>query len=161
MKFSTKEVIDIAVAIEESGYYFYSTCRTRFQDEAFRELFGFLAEEELRHKELFVNMLSSPVAVQGVFTDEYFQYLKAIADSRVFRNKADVDSIVKGLDSLGDAFRIALTAEKDSILWYTELQDMYQSIADTHSILGRLINEERKHVITLLDVQEKLGLAGQ
>jgi len=58
-------------------------------------------------------------------------------------------------------FRIALTAEKDSILWYTELQSMYRSSPDTHSLLARLIDEERRHVITLLDVQEKMGLSGQ
>ncbi len=90
MKLSMKEAVDIAIGIEDSGCHFYSSCRTRFQDGSFRELFGFLAQEELRHKELFENLLSPPDAAQDYFTEERSRYLRAIADSRIFKNRAHV-----------------------------------------------------------------------
>jgi rubrerythrin len=158
MKFSRKELIDIAIQIEDSGYHFYSSCRSKFDDRGFKELFGFLAEEEIRHKELFEKMLGGMGDIRGVFTEDYYSYLKAIGDSRVFKNTADVERLVKEITTINDALKIALTSEKDSILFYTELLSMYESDANAKSLLNRLINEERKHVVTILEISEKLHL---
>lgn len=158
MKFSAKEIVDIAVGIEESGYYFYTRCRENFDNRELKELFGFLAEEELRHKEIFVNMLDQVKDVSGMFTEEYYQYLRAIGDERVFKNNTDVDRVVKDIASINDVMKIALTAEKDSILWYSELAVMYDKDRDTHIVLERLLDEERRHVVLLLEIKEKLSL---
>ncbi len=158
MKYSGKEIVDIAIGIEESGYHFYSQCRERFDNKNFKELLGFLAEEELRHKEIFEKMLDQVRDASGMFTEEYFQYLRAIGEERVFKNNSDVDRVVKGIESMNDVFRIALTAEKDSILWYSELAGMYEKDRDTRLILDRLLDEERKHVVLLLELKEKTDL---
>ena len=158
MKFSAKEIVDIAVGIEESGYYFYTRCREKFDNREFKELFGFLAEEELRHKEIFEKMLGELKDLSGMFTEEYFQYLRAIGDERVFKNNGDVDRVIKGIASINDVLKVALTAEKDSILWYSELAVMYGKDRDTHLVLERLLDEERRHVVLLLEIKEKLSL---
>lgn len=154
--YSTKELIDIAIGIEETGFYFYSTFKNNFKDESFKQIFQFLADEELRHKGVFSDMLKELKDTQGLFTEEYYSYLKAIGTTRVFANKDDIDKIAPSLHQPLDIIKIAMDAERDSIVWYSELKEIYRNDAKAKNILERLINEERKHVLTLLDLKEKL-----
>ncbi|HQQ51670.1 MAG TPA: ferritin family protein [Spirochaetota bacterium] len=95
--YSTKELIDIAMGIEETGFYFYSSFKSKFKDESFQQMFQFLADEELRHKDIFSNMLKGLNDTHGVYTQEYYSYLKAIGTTRVFSNSNDVDTIAQTL----------------------------------------------------------------
>ena len=158
MAFSTKEIIDIAIGIEDSGYYFYTSCREKFNDEILKETFSFLAEEEMRHKEFFEKLEPEIKDTKGIFTTEYFQYLTAIGDEKVFKDKNDINEIIKNMNTPLDAIKIALSAEKDSILFYSELKELYENDKDTITILNKVINEERKHVVTLLDIREKIAM---
>ncbi len=159
MKYSTQELMDIAIGIEENGYYFYTRCREKFSDESYKQLLGFLAEEELRHKDLFEKLLSEIGDIKGIFTDEYFQYVRAIGDERIFKDHRDVDRVVTTVTTMEDIFKIALTAEKDSILFYTELLAMYEKNREAKTVLNKLINEERRHIVTILEYMEKVRLA--
>jgi len=156
--YSTKELIDIAMGIEETGYYFYSTLKSKFKDESFQQMFQFLADEELRDKDIFSNMLKGLNDTQGVFTEEYYTYLKAIGTTRVFSNSNDVDTIAPTLNQPLDIIKIAMDAERDSIVWYSELKEIYRNDTRSKDLLERLINEERKHVLILLDLKEKLSM---
>ncbi|HQL43924.1 MAG TPA: ferritin family protein [Spirochaetota bacterium] len=156
--YSTKELIDIAMGIEETGFYFYSTFKSKFKDESFQQMFQFLADEELRHKDIFSNMLKGLNDTQGVYTQEYYSYLKAIGTTRVFSNSNDVDTIAQTLNQPLDIIKIAMDSERDSIVWYSELKEIYRNDTKSKDILERLINEERKHVLILLDLKEKLSM---
>ena len=160
MKFSIRELVDVSIQVEESGYSFYTRCGKKFQQKEFQNLFAHLAEQERRHKETFETLFSGMGGAEGQFTEEYLLYLRAIAGERVFRNANDVDAAVRGLPSIQDVFRIALTAEKDSILWYSELLAAYGGESEASGILRRLIDEERSHVVAILDLRVKMGLAG-
>ncbi|RPI94138.1 MAG: hypothetical protein EHM32_07160 [Spirochaetales bacterium] len=161
MRFSTKELVDMAIGIEESGYYFYTQCRKKFDDPYFTELLTFLAEEEHRHMKLFEKMLGELKETSGVFSEDYYQYLKALGDERVFKNNDDVDAVVKTVKSVFDVLKIAMTAEKDSILFYSELVSIHEKDKDARTILNKLINEERKHIVLILELKEKLELASR
>ncbi|MDH7552580.1 MAG: ferritin family protein [Spirochaetota bacterium] len=156
--YSTQELIDIAIGIEETGYYFYSTFKNKFKDESFKQIFQFLADEELRHKNIFSGMLKELKETEGLFTEEYYSYLKAIGTTRVFANKDDIDTIAPTLNQPLDIIKIAMDAERDSIVWYSELKEIYRNDVKAKNILERLINAERKHVLTLLDLKEKLSM---
>ena len=56
MNFSFKEIIDLAVAIEQAGYEFYRSCSEKFDDGHIAELFRFLANEEEQHKKSFESL---------------------------------------------------------------------------------------------------------
>jgi rubrerythrin len=156
MAFSAKEIIDIAIGIEDSGNYFYTKCREKFDDKVLKEVFYFLAEEENRHREIFENIDPGFMDEKGIYTTEYFQYLTAFGDEKVFKDKSDIDGAIKNINTPLDAIKIALNAEKDSILFYDELKELYENNRDTLTILNKIINEERRHVITLLDIREKI-----
>ncbi|HQQ51669.1 MAG TPA: hypothetical protein PLZ29_10780 [Spirochaetota bacterium] len=51
-----------------------------------------------------------------------------------------------------------MDSERDSIVWYSELKEIYRNDTKSKDILERLINEERKHVLILLDLKEKLSM---
>ncbi|MBP8178560.1 MAG: rubrerythrin, partial [Spirochaetes bacterium] len=57
-----------------------------------------------------------------------------------------------------DIIKIAMDSERDSIVWYSELKEIYRNDTKSKDILERLINEERKHVLILLDLKEKLSM---
>nr|HPK44263.1 ferritin family protein [Spirochaetota bacterium] len=57
-----------------------------------------------------------------------------------------------------DIIKIAMDSERDSIVWYSELKEIYRNDTRSKDILERLINEERKHVLILLDLKEKLSM---
>lgn len=157
MKFSAKEIVDIAIGIEESGYRFYSECAKKFSDARLNELFSLFAEEELKHRELFEDMLKGLDDVEGSFTDEYYQYLTAFGDEKVFKDKKRIDAFLKKIEKPVDAIKHALIAEKDSILYYTELKELYYNDNQTLILLNRIISEERRHVNSLMNLREIIG----
>lgn len=156
--YSINELIDIAIGIEETGIYFYSKFKEKFKDESFKQIFQFLADEELRHKNVFSGMLKELKETEGLFTEEYYSYLKAIGTMRVFANKDDIDIIAPTLHNPLDIIKIAMDAERDSIVWYSELKEIYRNDSKAKGILERIIREERKHVLTLMDLKEKLSM---
>lgn len=160
MSFSTKEIVDIAVGVEETGYEFYRAAMKKFKETAVSEVFDFLAREEIVHKELFQSMASAK-GDEGVFTDEYYSYLKAIGGARIFdRDSIDANTIISTIDTPLRAVQYAFNAEKDSILLYSEMKGLYREGSENIGVLDRIIAEERKHVTTLIDLSDKLLLAG-
>jgi rubrerythrin len=158
MAYNIQEIIDIAVGIEDAGYEFYIHCIKKFNDAAIRDVFDFLAREEQRHKKLFQS-LSAAGELKGYFTEEYFAYLKAIGGGRIFEKQAmNIDQIMAGILNPMDAIKHAFNAEKESILFYTELKQLYENDPATMSLLNNIIGEERKHIATLLDLLEKIRL---
>ncbi len=158
MAFSTKEIIDIAIGIEDTGYYFYTRCAEKFENPLLKETFSFLADEELLHKAFFESLEPEMKDAEGVYTTEYFQYLTAMSDGKVFSDKDNIDRAIAEITAPLDAINLALDAEKDSIFYYSELRELYESKTDTLTALNKIINEERRHVIILLEIRDKIAL---
>lgn len=158
MSYSIREIIDIAVGVEETGYEFYREAMKKFKDPTISEVFDYLADEELVHKELFQSMATVKTEA-GVFTDEYFSYLKAIGGPRIFnRESADAGKVLAGITTPRGAVQYAFNAEKDSILLYSEMKRLYPDGSESIAVLDRIIDEERKHVITLIELTDRLLL---
>ena len=51
--FNADEVFRVAIQIEENGKNFYEQAQIKTNDEAVKNLFAFLAHEEVKHKEKF------------------------------------------------------------------------------------------------------------
>lgn len=158
MAYTMKEIIDIAIGIEETGRDFYVRCGSKFKDPGISDTFDFLAREEMEHKKLFQS-LHAQGAVPGNFTEEYFAYLRAIGGARIFgATDGDTEQVISSMHLPIDAVRHAIIAEKDSILFYAEMKGFYRDDAETTALLDRIISEERRHVVTLADLAEKFRL---
>lgn len=158
MPYTIKEIIDIAIGIEKAGYEFYSGCAGKFKDLSIRDTFEFLAREELEHERLFESFHGNS-ETSGLYNEEYYAYLRAIGGGRVFDSQQDsIHRLLAGITMPMDALKHAFSAEKDSILFYSELKELFTKDRETTLMLERIINEERKHVSTILQVLEKLRL---
>lgn len=157
MSYSIKEIIDIAIGLEKSGYEFYTKCEKKFDDKDVKKIFSFLADEELKHKESFENISVNDGTPSGVFTDDYYLYLKAIGGSRVFLKNENIDMFLDSISSAADAIKKAFLDEKESILFYNEIKNLYEPGSNAINLINIIINEERNHVVKLTELMEKLN----
>jgi len=160
MEYTISEIIDIALGLEETGYKFYTACAENFNDEEVRDVFSFLAKEELVHLATFRDLLKDGGKVSGVFTDEYYLYMKSIGGGRIFHEKEiNFENFLDSIKTPSDAIRKAFLDEKEAILFYSEMKNLFKGDPETTDILDRIIEEERKHVLVLADLIDKIQLA--
>jgi rubrerythrin len=152
---TTGEVVQFAVRIEENGYNFYKSFAGTFKDEHERSLFNLLAEEELKHLNVFKKMLGDVGASKPRlnYPDEYSAYLQAYADNLIFTEsslKKEIDKIKNARTALDFGIR----RELDSILYYQEIKAFVpKSDAD---LIDKVISEERMHFLKLSGMKKDL-----
>lgn len=145
--FNADDILQMAEQIERNGALFYRESAEKVTDPAAKEFLLGLASMEDEHEKTFAairSQLSDKEKESTVFDlqGEAAGYLKALADTRVFFEKK------MALDSLEDILKEAITAEKDSIVFYLGMKEI---VPET---LGRLridsiIKEEMSHIKTL------------
>lgn len=157
MFFTGKELLDVAVNIEKSGAAFYETMVDCAKAKKAKTAFKYLADQEKEHIKAYQNMLKgvADAPPPETYTEEYDTYLKSLVDSAVFSSEAAACSMAEKASSDAEGIDFGIRAEKDSILFYTELQDLVRR-ADA-KIIGKIIEEERSHLKRLSDL--KAGLA--
>jgi rubrerythrin len=142
--FSAKDIFEMAKQIERNGVKFYQTAAVSVSDASEKELLLNLAKMEEQHEQTFVDLeaeLSDTESAGTTFDpeDENALYLKALADTRVFFEK-DIDT-----SSLKEILKDAITAEKDSIVFYIGMKNLVPEKLGTTRI-DQIINEEMGHI---------------
>ncbi len=152
--FSGSELVNIAIGIERSGAAFYDALVKSARNEASRVIYEYLAVEEKKHIEIFQNMLGSlaDYTPPEIYTEEYDRYLKALIDSAVFRDDQAAREMAQKVSSETEAIRIAISAEKDSILFYSNLRELVRR-SDREAV-DKIIEEERSHLRQLSDLMK-------
>ena len=148
--FSDLEGIRIAIEMERRGESFYRHAARVSKSQETVEMLLSLANEEQHHRAEFERLLSAECTRESAncaYDDETNAYLSAIAADVVFP---------KGLMALRDegfekpeaVLMHAIASEKDSILFYTEMQTR---TLDDHSreIFGEIVRQERGHLYRL------------
>ncbi len=142
--FNADEVFEIAEQIERNGAKFYRTVAEKVTDVNKKKLLINLAEMEDEHEATFKSLrseLSMDEKIQTTFDPEgdSERYLRALADTRVFYEK-DVDTT-----SLKEILKAAITAEKDSIVFYLGMKDVVPAHLGKQK-LDDIIKEEMGHI---------------
>jgi rubrerythrin len=142
--FNANEILQMAEQLERNGAEFYRKSTEKVQDPAGKKLLMNLAEMEDQHEKTFAALRSKLTAdekAQTVFDPqgETVGYLKALADSKVFFDKT-IDT-----DSMEGILKEAITAEKDSILFYLGIKDVVPE-ALGKSRIDQVIKEEMSHI---------------
>jgi rubrerythrin len=136
------DVIAAAVEIENRGHAFYLRARDQAQPGGGREFFAFMAEEELKHREMFEAMLRRVEGLTlpaGASEEEYFAYVQASLDSHLL--------FMEGAPVGGDPYRIAMDFEKDTIVYFLSMLDLVPPSETKH--VQRCIEEEKKHLLLI------------
>ena len=157
--FNADEVYETGVEIEKNGRDFYIIAADKAEDPDMKKFYNDLAAWEEKHIALFEKLKSElPDEAEGetVFDpdNQKHLYLKAAADSHIFRKNLNISTLVQGCKNPRDVINIALQFEKDSVAYYNTMISLVPKHLGKDKI-ERLINEELSHISIL---HEKLKL---
>jgi rubrerythrin len=142
--FNADEIFEMSEQLEKNGATFYTKAAAGAVDPAAKQLLLELAAMEVEHQKTFADLraqLTDKDKQMLVFDPqgETAQYLKALVDTRVFFEK-EID-----MASLEAILKEAITAEKDSIVFYLGMKDMVPNGVGKDRIDG-IIKEEMGHI---------------
>lgn len=142
--FNADDIFEMAERMERNGAEFYRTAAENVKDQQAKDFLIKLAAMEDDHEKTFAQMRSQLNAADKTATvfdpqDEAAAYLKALADTRVFFEKK-IDT-----SSMEAILMDAITAEKDSIVFYLGMRDMVPENMGRNR-LDDVIKEEMGHI---------------
>ena len=154
-QFEASDIFEIAMRIEENGSSFYRYAVQIATGEDAKEMFGWLAGEEDKHKALFKDMLSKieTQAPPESYPGEYGAYLHGYADNNLIFKQGVVDAEMARITDTLSAIDFAIRRELDSILYYHEIKGFIAE--DQHESIDKIINEERRHFKMLSEMKKK------
>lgn len=148
---SVNDLVSIAVQIEANGYVFYSKLAKDQQNPELKEFFARLADQERIHQQVFKNLIEQTkqsTSISSWIEDEISGYLKSFAEVSIF---PAMEKTKQNL-TLQQAIDISINVEKDSIIFYSEL---LRYIGEQRKTVEIIINEEKKHLIDLLNINRE------
>lgn len=142
--FNADEVFKMAEQLERNGAKFYRDAAEGMPEGAEKKMLLDLADMEVQHEKVFTALhaeLSGDEKEELIFDPEGMaaQYLKALADTRVFYEKT-IDT-----SSMKEILKEALLAEKDSIVFYLGMKELVPGDLGKKR-LDDIINEEMMHI---------------
>jgi len=147
------DIFDYAISMEKQGITFYTRISEKFQDKDLKEIFKKLAREEATHVETFQKLKDkaekkgsvSPFVIEGRDIDDY---VKSLLAEGIFPSREQLEEQIQSVDSPATACVLAMEAEKNAILLYTELT-MYSQDKEQRKALEKIIKEEKSHLMML------------
>ncbi len=157
--FNKEEILRFAVTIEKNGERFYRLAAEKLQSPRVRQLFQFLAREEVGHEQLFSRLLSEvgPLEIDVRHSEDYLAYLEAYVQNVVFSNDK-AEAALSGVIDEATALGFAMQREQDSILFYLELRDLVPE--SERPAVEAVIEEERSHYRKLAEMAKQTAETG-
>jgi len=154
--FSGSELLEIAVGIERNGMAFYQALADKTGKKDVKDIYSYLAGEEKKHLDTFQGMSDSlgQAKPQETYTEEYMLYLKSLIDNVVFSNVTEAQQKAARVFNEIEAVDTGIQAEKDSILFYTELQNLVREM--DRKVILNIVDEEKKHLRQLSELKKGL-----
>lgn len=154
--FSGNELLNIAISIERRGMTFYDIMAKSTDNEVARAVFEALVNMEREHIRIFEDMMDE---IDSSHTSESQSpelsgYVQALIDDAVFTDDMITSEMATQADSDIKALELAISAEKDSILFYYEMKDLMPK--QTQTAIQRIILEEKSHLQQLTEVKKRL-----
>jgi len=141
-------VIDYAVRQEEHGVSFYTKAAEKFRGTELAGLFMKLAKEEAKHLRELIDLQNVALrkGVEECFRDvEVDAYLDAVIREGLLPGGDRAEDRLEQVKSVEDACRIAMQAEKNAVLLYTELAKRSKDKGQK-KILEAMVREEKTHM---------------
>ncbi len=147
--FNADEVFEIAEQIERNGAKFYRKAAESVTNSDEKKFLINLAEMEDDHEKIFKSMRAELTQNEKVITTfdpegDAERYLRALADTRIFYEKNIKTT------SLEEIFKSALSAEKDSIVFYLGMKEVVPKHLGKDK-LDEIIKEEMSHIRLISD----------
>jgi rubrerythrin len=149
--FNADEVFEMAEDIERQGASFYTKAAGLFSDADIKNLLEGLSKMEISHEKAFKKMRSDILndAFKGYDPDEMaIAYIHAFTEGKVFAKGADMCDALNAKSTLSEILKMAIEAEKNSILFYTGIKKALPETMAKDAIED-IIAEEMKHIVML------------
>jgi len=151
INFNIDEIFEIAEQIERNGAEFYREAAKKAPDQAMQKMFTDLALMEDGHLKIFHDMrkkLGPEDKEQEAFDpdSEAALYLQAMADNHGTEGRINLKTKLTGKESTKDVLKIAVDAERNSIVFYTILKGL---VSDRKDSVEEIITEEIGHLAVL------------
>jgi rubrerythrin len=141
----------MAEDIERQGASFYTKAAGLFSDADIKNLLEGLSKMEVAHEKAFKKMRSDILsdAFKGYDPDEMaIAYIHAFTEGKVFAKGADMCDALNAKSTLSEILKMAIEAEKNSILFYTGIKKALPETMAKEAIED-IIGEEMKHIVML------------
>lgn len=149
---SELSVFDFAIRSEEEGAAFYLDAASRFAEGSEKNFLEGLAAEEGKHADTFRRLKEKAVR-KGVgellVTADVSDYLDAVIRGGLFETARKGPADPEHPQTMEDVYRIAIRAERSSILLYGELARMAKD-RTARKILEQLEFEEKTHLVKVV-----------
>jgi rubrerythrin len=150
------EILEFAVYIEERGYEFYVGAMKKFAEPRATELFQYLADEEFKHEQVFKKLMEQSGDVKKGEPDaEYQAYMREFVKSHQLGDKEAVNAKLARLSTLDEILELAMGFEKDSIVFFSELKDLYAR--GKTAAIEKVIHEEMGHLRKIFQMKSELA----
>lgn len=144
------DIFGYALNAERDGMNFYLKASRKFKDvKDLKNLFARLAKEEAKHMETFIDLRAK---MEGKDVEECFRiqdiddYLESVIRDGLFPRGENVTKRLEKIDSVASACVMAIQAEKNAILLYSELAKLVKD-KEQKKILEKIAGEEKTHLV--------------
>ena len=123
--------------------------------EALRGFYRFCFCRE--HIQVFQGMLGEADKYQpsGESSEEESAYIQALVDNAAFTDDMVISELANQADSDVEALELAISGEKDSILFYYEMREIIPHRAQP--TVNNIIKEEKSHVKMLTEIKKRIS----
>ena len=140
-----KEIIKQAIANEVEARKFYEDAARTLEDPYLKELFGKLADEEKKHRDILIQIHTSDTI------DRYF------TETRDYKVAETVNTPELSMDMKpADAFALAMKKEEEAMKQYTEMANLCDD-ADKRQVFLDLAAMERDHKFKMEEAFTNVG----
>jgi rubrerythrin len=151
--FNADEVFEMAEEIERNGERFYRKAAKNASDKQTRQMLLGMADMEAGHLKTFQEMrtqLAAPQKAEMVFDpdNEASLYLQTMAAGHGAEGRISPTQELTGDESMEEILKIALNAEKDSVIFYFGLRSFVPPRAGRDKV-EEIVAEEIEHITTL------------
>jgi rubrerythrin len=161
--YNASEACEIAIDIEKNGKAFYLAAAENTNFAEAHTIFAELAAWEDQHVKVFTQLAEEYQAISD--TQPPFDpdnviggYLKATADTHIFVQSENVALLAKACTTAAEALLLALTFEKDSVVFYSALRSAVPEALGATTV-QKMIDEEISHISYLSDALAKIRKA--
>ncbi len=151
--FSASEIYALAIRIEKNGEAFYRDALRKFSSPSISSLLEYLADEEVRHVEIFTKEKAEIDASKDYpIPDEAIskELEKIVGDQKFSLGEVDLSKV----ESVPELLQIAEEFENDTILFFEMIASFVQD-SNTLNEVQKIITEENEHIKLLREFAEK------
>jgi rubrerythrin len=149
--FQAADIVELAMQVEQSGEAFYRAVAAKIDTPEARELFEYLAGQEVIHYKVF-QRLSQSIHEAPFMTDDewelYMDYLSGTVQSAFFEGTDKALALAESVSNTQQAIQMAIGFEKETLLFFYDLRERIPD-AD-RAVVEKVIAEEKRHVQRLV-----------